>query len=265
MDYFWEIYHRLRNRRNISGGAPETGASTMARPDFSHVVQELSARFVWPEPIKPFPELPRTELMLFPSQADRTLIVIPGWNSSVKKFKYAYLVDTLQQRDLASVVIMNNPDPGEDVDYTEQLFRQADAVTRFAIANQASLNGNKDRLKLSVMGSSAGGGAAAVIAGRYNQTVDSVFLVGPAQDVPFSAIAAHMQNITGELFVIRGEYDHYCTEDNANTYLGMAPNALTTGVAHIGRGDHGLSSAANAIQLAGLITSQLLTTSQKNS
>jgi pimeloyl-ACP methyl ester carboxylesterase len=264
MDYLWEIYHRLRYGGHKQG-APETGASTMARPDFSAQVAELNARFVWPEPIRPFPDSQRTELMLFPSQSDRTLIVIPGWNSSVKKFKYAFLVDTLQQRELASVVIMNNPDPGLEVDYTEQLMQQVEAVTQFSIANQSVLNGNRGKLKLSVLGSSSGGGAAAAIAGRYNETIDSVFLVGPAQDVPFAAIADDMQNITGELFLIRGEHDHYCTADNAMQYLRMAPNALTTGIAEIGRGDHGLSSAANAIQMVGLVTSQLLAVSQKNS
>ncbi|MFS8131451.1 MAG: alpha/beta hydrolase [Candidatus Dojkabacteria bacterium] len=210
-------------------------------------------RFNWPEELRPLEGMPHAVVREFTLVRDRLTIVVPGYRSSGEKPKYEDIISDILIKGDSAVISTNNPDPynqGLDV-YANSIREQVIALVDYAIINSKRLTG-RENAKITLYGSSAGGGAVALVAGLYPDIIDSVILTGPSLDVT-EGLTDHLLELIrpfpGKVFFIRSEGDLICNPDVVREYSRILGNSRELDVHSIPGNDHAFESPENHEQL----------------
>jgi hypothetical protein len=210
-----------------------------------------SSTFPWPQDLKVSSELPHAVMRIFPGEIGRVVIIIPGYKSSGKKPKYEDVISQIQDRKTA-VISTNNPDPYNTSlsIYAETLRTQLFTIIDYLLAHPIEISG-RESPGITLYGSSAGGGVAALVAGFFPKFIDSVILTGPSQDVLQGlehALPSIIKPFTGKTFLIRTEDDQLCTTDTTGWYQKVLAEG-TFQIKDIPGDDHAFDSPENHAQL----------------
>lgn len=196
--------------------------------------------------INPFPDLPHVEITVF-SQAHTNdiLIIVPGYDSDGKSSKYQQLIKTLQSKTGCAIILTNDL---ETEDYQGDILNQMEKILIYALENSEQITGNpRYKVNLKLLGSSAGGGVVAAIS-RYCRQIKELTLLGPTEDVGIEMMQKGLSEFSGELTIVRGEFDPKCTEIYANKLISYAGNSKPQ-IISISKADHGFTSQANVNEL----------------
>jgi alpha/beta superfamily hydrolase len=190
-------------------------------------------------------------VLVHPLQGARAIIInIPGYRGDVDGYnnKYVTLADYLVDKGFA-VVRMPNVDRAPGLAYTRGLLHDVYAVIKWVKEYSQTLTGT-DANQIHLMGFSAGGYAAAMVAGEY-PSVTKVLLMEPSISptllMPLSALA--LAKFTGEAYVVIGDHNGVGPEAGA-AYCDRFVHAKCTQLVTIKNCDHQFTGERNGKILA---------------
>jgi alpha/beta superfamily hydrolase len=188
--------------------------------------------------------MPRVQLAAHPTTCARLLVIYPGLNATLDgesrqftqahPFRYRRLVDRLQSEGVAAVLRVANPPCGYYGGGQVTVDRLARALD-YALAHARALCGHR-RPELSLLGFSAGAGAAAALAGAYRPK--RLLLVAPSGDVGPRRIMAGLRGYASHLVLLVGERDEVVGRDAGDLFDEIAPAARPKEVLSVPGCDH---------------------------
>jgi hypothetical protein len=186
---------------------------------------------------------------------------MPGYDSNGKKSKYASLISAIMAKSPQTAIIStNNLDIYDDlVDYAKSAVEQIKQLVEYATENAMSIAGS-DNPKITLYGSSAGGGAVTLAAGHFSQ-VDSLILTGPSLDLfkglSLATISANPQ-FRGEVYYIRSADDVISSKYVEEQYLTHLAAAHSFKSNLIDGSDHAFELPSNQQLLLNFVVDSLL-------
>src|SRR5260221_1502583 len=222
---------------------------------------QIKQTFDWPESLRPFAQMQHAVVRIFPADANRITIIVPGYGSSGKKPKYEDIISVMMEKGRTAVISTNNPDPFEEglKIYAQGIKDQIMALVQYSIQNAKEITG-RENVKITLYGSSAGGGAVALVAGYFPDIIDSIILTGPSRDVT-QGLEEELQTIIkpfyGQVFLISTADDGICNADTIAEYSNIFSGAREFKTKTIPGNDHAFELPQNHVELKDFVVSNL--------
>lgn len=188
--------------------------------------------------------LPKVEIAAHPATCARLVVIYPGLNATLDgesrqftqahPYRYRRLAERLQSDGIAAVLRVANPPDGY-YDGGQAAVDRLARVVDYGLAHARSVCGHR-RPELCLLGFSAGAGAAAALAGKYQPK--RMLLVAPAGDVGPRRIIAGLKEYTGEIVLLVGEQDKVVGRDSASLFDEISPAVSRKEVHFVPECDH---------------------------
>lgn len=135
--------------------------------------------------------------------APALIVNYPGYGGTIEGYnnKYVTLANHMAECSLGAVIRMPNT-LHEGRDYSKSVIEDLRAVIKFAI-DRAGMLCNCEKPDIYLMGSSAGGGAIAAVAGEY-PAVTKILLLEPAGNAGGEIMQQGLARYRGDLFIVVG-------------------------------------------------------------
>lgn len=145
------------------------------------------------------------------------ILIYPGLDGHIDGYqsKYRTLARYMQREKLGAIVRSSNP---YSALHTEDTSLQR--VIEYALEHAAAICGSTTP-EMMLMGFSAGAGAIAAIAYRY-ECISRILLVAPAENVGQEAIRTGLRNFRGQLYVFIGANDEIVGTQIGQKFLDCA-------------------------------------------
>jgi pimeloyl-ACP methyl ester carboxylesterase len=171
------------------------------------------------------------------------IINYPGFKGDIDGYnkKHLTLAQLMAQRRLGGVVQMGNA-YRENRDYKLSVINDLRAVVEHALEHARHICGVA-RPDLYLIGTSAGGGAVAAVAGEY-RAVKKILLMAPSTNAAQTIVKKRFPQFTGEVYIVVGEKDDVSI-DAAPYYYGLAKEAKRRELVVIPDCDHQFTGTIN--------------------
>ena len=158
-------------------------------------------------------------LAIHPNTTGRIIINYPGYKGVIDGYenKHRKLALFMQGENLGAVVRGKGPGFSDFEGFTVET--QLRKMIEYSLENALFISGVENP-ELLLIGTSAGGGAAATIAVEY-PAVSRILLMAPGANGKVEAL----RNFTGEVFIVIGENDNVVGTLSGNYFYSLAINA----------------------------------------
>lgn len=179
------------------------------------------------------------EIAVHPSSSGTIIVNFPGANGDIDGYndKYKTLAYYMQAEGLGAVVRLSNKPPmGESV---EEALKK---TIEYSLEHSQEISGSKDP-NLYVIGTSAGAGAAALIAHEYG--VRKLLLMAPAADPGARQVQEGLSRFRGEVYIVIGENDEIVGVASGRWFHAMSTSAIRRELFVIPNCDHQFRGEVN--------------------
>jgi dienelactone hydrolase len=155
------------------------------------------------------------EIAIHPSKCTRLLINYPGFEGDMDGLEGRYIKIANQiQPEIAAVVRSGNK-LWNNSPYEQTVKDDLEAVISYSLKNSKEICGS-EKPELYLAGFSAGGGAVASLARKYN--AKRILLIAPSFDAGEQDIEKGLKEFKGEQYVIIGENDEVISPTDAKRF-----------------------------------------------
>jgi dienelactone hydrolase len=193
---------------------------------------------------KKYPHDP-VDLKITPCPASPNIIInYPGFKGHIDGYnnKHFKLAQLMAGRGLGGVLQMGNI-YRENRDYKLSVINDLRAVVEYAIDNAPRICGVK-RADLFLIGTSAGGGAVAAVAGEYKE-VKKILLMAPSKDAAQTTVKKNFAKFKGEVYIVIGDKDDVVGPLAGKIYYDLAKKASRRELIVIPDCDHQFTGTVN--------------------
>lgn len=172
-----------------------------------------------------------TDVIIHSLNCNSIIINLPGYGGSIDGYdkKYEKLANYIVDEKLSSVIRMENSALPKSV-YGILLVKTVESVIEYALQHSEDICGTTNP-DIYLIGTSAGGGAIALIAHKYPQIKKLLFVcpaTGNVADVGNAAKSIKL--FTGEIYIVTGESDEVINPKYVKEFATSALNGDATNV-----------------------------------
>ncbi|QQG43109.1 MAG: hypothetical protein HYW45_02805 [Candidatus Daviesbacteria bacterium] len=183
------------------------------------------------------------DLAIHPNSSKRIIINYPGYHGEREGYmdKHRKLAQYMQGEGLGAVVRGKGPGWPDFDGFTEDV--QLRKMIEYALENAQAIC-DAQRPEVLIIGTSAGGGAAAAIAYEY-EAVKRLLLMAPGANMGMGQIERGLSRFPGEVFVIIGENDTNVGPETGKAFYNLATAASLRQLFLIPNCDHNFRGKTN--------------------